>query len=193
MSVKWGRRKLNLLDHPYNTTALNERAVEVPLAAMWLEGRSNVLELGNVLAHYSDVIDVPDRRVVDLYEEAPGVENTDMRSLDVADLGVDTVVAISTFEHVDGNGPGAVGEMSRWVDAAADRLFDLLVTVPIDQNPQLDGALVAGAFRPDRCWVATWDGGWTLRRLSEGERVKWTPRRAPDVWPWTVWIGEWSR
>ena len=57
---------LQLFDHPYNTTILNERAVEIPVVMAWLyrgDPLGDVLEVGNVLQHYGDVLDVPTRRL----------------------------------------------------------------------------------------------------------------------------------
>ena len=62
----------------------------------------DVLEVGNVLQHYGDVLDVPTRRIVDRYETGPHVEN-----LDVFDITgrYDTIITISTVEHVGWDPP----------------------------------------------------------------------------------------
>ena len=96
---------LQLFDHPYNTTILNERAVEIPVVMAWLyrgDPLGDVLEVGNVLQHYGDVLDVPTRRIVDRYETGPHVEN-----LDVFDITgrYDTIITISTVEHVGWDPP----------------------------------------------------------------------------------------
>src|SRR5690606_34112160 len=80
-------------DHPYNTTILNERAVEIPVVLDWLPGKGRGLEVGNVLGHYG----VKGRRVVDLYEQADGVENLDLFDIEGH---FDWIVSISTLEHV---------------------------------------------------------------------------------------------
>ena len=61
--------------HPYNTTDLNERIVELPI--IWdivANSRGSILEVGNVLSHYYHV----NHTVVDLHEEAGGVINADI-------------------------------------------------------------------------------------------------------------------
>lgn len=94
----WRGHRLPLFDHPYNDTIHNERAVEIPIAVDFIaRGHGRVLEVGNVLGHYFTAEQLPGRLVVDRHERAPGVH-----SLDVFDLAgeFDTIVAISTLEHV---------------------------------------------------------------------------------------------
>lgn len=180
----WRGARLDYLDHPYNTTALNERAVEVPIALDFIDRHAgNGLEVGNVLGHYTGRADW---RVVDLFERAPGVENLDV--LDITGR-VDWLVAISTLEHVHPDRPGASAE-------ALERLLDLvrpggaaLVTVPFDQNAYLDGAILAGAF--DATFERTFlygETGW-----SSVAGPHWLPRRRPHVWPAALWVAIWER
>jgi hypothetical protein len=60
----------------YRLTWMNERAVEIPLALAALAGvpPDAVLEVGNCTRHYAP----SPHRVVDRYEQAPGVENIDV-------------------------------------------------------------------------------------------------------------------
>lgn len=140
---------LQPFDHPYNTTALNERAVEMAMAQRFLltrrmAGMGNVLEVGNVLDHYNDRSDfpVPERRIVDRFEVAPGVEN-----IDVFDIKgtYDTIISISTIEHVgrdDGRDrPHAAVEATyhlRSLLAPGGRFF---CTFPTGWNKALDADL----------------------------------------------------
>ena len=140
---------LQPFDHPYNTTALNERAVELAMAQRFLltrrmAGMGNVLEVGNVLDHYNDRSDfpVPERRIVDRFEVAPGVEN-----IDVFDIKgtYDTIISISTIEHVgrdDGRDrPHAAVEATyhlRSLLAPGGRFF---CTFPTGWNEALDADL----------------------------------------------------
>jgi len=140
---------LQPFDHPYNTTALNERAVELAMAQRFLltrrmAGMGNVLEVGNVLDHYNDRSDfpVPERRIVDRFEVAPGVEN-----IDVFDIKgtYDTIISISTIEHVgrdDGRDrPHAAVEATyhlRSLLAPGGRFF---CTFPTGWNKALDADL----------------------------------------------------
>lgn len=140
---------LQPFDHPYNTTIFNERAVELAMAQRFLLTRrmasmGNVLEVGNVLDHYNDRSDfpVPERRIVDRFEVAPGVEN-----IDVFDIKgtYDTIISISTIEHVgrdDGRDrPHAAVEATyhlRSLLAPGGRFF---CTFPTGWNKALDADL----------------------------------------------------
>src|ERR1017187_5364112 len=97
----WFDVELEYEDHEYNTTRLNERAVEIPIAQEWLDRQigvtpfSRILEVGNVFGHY-----YPDHwkwDVIDLYEKARGVKNINV--LDVSE-SYDYIFSISTLEHV---------------------------------------------------------------------------------------------
>lgn len=140
---------LQPFDHPYNTTALNERAVELAMAQRFLltrrmAGMGNVLEVGNVLDHYNDRSDfpVPERRIVDRFEVAPGVENIDVFDIEGT---YDTIISISTIEHVgrdDGRDrPHAAVEATyhlRSLLAPGGRFF---CTFPTGWNEALDADL----------------------------------------------------
>lgn len=83
--------------HMYNTTWKCERAVEIPIISKLVSQRisGNILEVGNVLSHYSDF----KHDIIDKYEQAAGVINIDV--LDFAtDKKYDLIVAISTLEHI---------------------------------------------------------------------------------------------
>lgn len=192
----WRRHTLTYLDHPYNTTILNERAVEVPIATQWLRRRDgDGLEVGNVLAHYGDA---PKRRVVDLYEEDDGVDNVDVLTIDGS---YDWIVAISTLEHVWWEKEGA-GE-TRWEDEdtpegpllAMRHLLGLLrpggrmlVTTPFGQHPYLDGAILSGCLGTDQDDTLTYEGDhWEVHPW----KTVWRPARERR-WAGAVWIGTWS-
>lgn len=187
MTFFLGRHELDLLDHPYNVTAQNERAIEVPLAQFFLQrhGRGHGLEVGNVLGHYG----VSGHDVVDLYEVADGVRNIDL--FDVEGRW-DWVVSISTVEHVG------------WpldVDAALAAVVHLrslvephgvlFLTVGFGQHPRLDDAIYSGSFRPD----------WQL--VYRRARTNWLPQAAASPHAWApydwqtpsaraVWVATWG-
>ncbi|MCA0145153.1 class I SAM-dependent methyltransferase [Blastococcus sp. LR1] len=133
------------LRHPYNWTWLNERAVEVPLAAAVLAGAGGqrVLEVGNVLAHYQHVA----HTVVDKYEQAPGVLNEDVAELTLTGP-YDLILAVSTLEHVgldedvrDPDKPArAIARLTALL-APGGRLW---CTFPVGYNPDLDRQLRSG-------------------------------------------------
>lgn len=146
---------LSYLRHPYNYTWLNERAVEVPLAAAVLAEHpgARVLEVGNVLSHYLPV----DHPVVDKYEQAPGVHNADV--VDVATDAevtrpVDLVLAISTLEHVGLDEPVQdPGKPARAVAALTSLLAPggrLWCTIPLGYNPLLQQQVLDGELGFDR-------------------------------------------
>ncbi|MGI8512794.1 MAG: SAM-dependent methyltransferase, partial [Solirubrobacteraceae bacterium] len=133
-----------LLAHPYHYTWLNERAVEVPIVGRIVDAEpGRVLEVGNVLSHYR-----PTRHeIIDKYERAPGVRNVDVLDLDPAEP-YDLIVSISTLEHV---GWDEVPRDPRRALLAVQRLLalltpggELVVSVPVGYNPELDRAIRDG-------------------------------------------------
>ena len=132
-------------DHPYNHTATNERAVEVPIVTAVLQAASGrVLEIGNVLGHYG----FSGHTVVDKYEHAPGVTCGDIAEHQPA-AAYDLIVSISTIEHVgwdeeifDG------GKIARTLRHVRERLLardgHALITVPLGYNPFMDRLLERG-------------------------------------------------
>jgi SAM-dependent methyltransferase len=162
------------LHHAYNYTWLNERAVEVPLAAAALAAAGSsarVLEVGNVLAHYQPVT----HAVVDKYEESPGVHNVDVVDIDIPGP-FDLIVAISTLEHVgldeEVQDPGkparAIAHLTSLL-APGGRLW---CTFPVGYNAALDEGLRAGRLGFDRLTA--------LRRTGRDNR--WEQLPVTDVW-----------
>lgn len=192
----WRGHELDYLAHPYNRSAENERAVEVPIALDFIEGRSGAgLEVGNVLAHYAEV----EHRVVDLYEQAPGVENLDLFDVSGA---YDWIVAISTLEHVRWEAKGA--GLTRWEEepdpsgpiaglAHLRSLLapggELLLTAPFGQHPYFDGAILSGGLEATTEATLLFEGDhWTV---LEGRR-EWRPARKLR-WAGAVWVATWTR
>ncbi|MCZ2860384.1 class I SAM-dependent methyltransferase [Blastococcus sp. VKM Ac-2987] len=168
------------LRHPYNYTWLNERAVEVPLAAAVLAGAgpgARVLEVGNVLAHYRPV----DHAVVDKYERAPGVRNVDVVDIDLPGP-FDLVLAVSTLEHVgldeavqDPGKPARAIAHLRSLLAPGGRLW---CTIPAGYNPALDERLHTDGLGATRLTA--------LRRTGRDNRWEQVPlaqvRDVPYDW-----------
>lgn len=201
-------QELPLFDHEYNTTILNERAVEIPILMHWLAQNSmgRGLEVGNVLEHYFP--DLVPRRIVDAYEEAEGVENMDVFSI----IGeYDFIFAISTLEHVRWDPPEErdINGAAAAIDHLIGRLRrggKMLITVPFGSNPGLDYAILA-EWLPERSQecVMMRGGGLWYETVATG---RWeckgsTWHQADSIWwerygkstPWAdaVWIGEFER
>jgi SAM-dependent methyltransferase len=162
----------------YNYTWLNERAVELPLAAAQLEAAeragvdpARILEVGNVLGHYRTVA----HAVVDKYERAPGVHNVDVVDLDLAGP-FDLILAVSTLEHVgfdeDVQDPGKPARAVARLAAALAPGGRLWCTFPVGYNPALDAALREGSLGFTRLTA--------LRRT--GRTNRWTQVPAEQVW-----------
>jgi hypothetical protein len=188
-TFRWRGIELPYADHAYNTTRRNERAVELPIVERWLADGDGgaTLELGNVMGHYDLG---PERRIVDRYEEAPGVENLDVFDLDPETDRFDQIVAISTVEHVRWDETPREPGGSR---AAIEHLRSLLtpdgrmlVTVPTGCNPPLDEYLLSG---PEHCVAST------LVRVHpedwvETAEVTIRPYGIGTKWADALWVGE---
>jgi SAM-dependent methyltransferase len=157
----------------YHYTWLNERAVEVPLAADQLRTAdpSRVLEVGNVLAHYLPV----SHSVIDKYERADGVHNVDVVDLDLPGP-FDLILAVSTLEHVgldedvqDPDKPARAIEKLASALAPGGRLW---CTFPVGYNDALDARLRDGSLGFTRLTA--------LRRTGRANRWEQVP--VEQVW-----------
>jgi SAM-dependent methyltransferase len=161
-----GERFIHLI-HPFILD--NERTVEIPLALRLVERRrgGRVLEVGNVLAAYRRF----EHTIVDKYEKATGVINADIVDYR-PDRSFDLILCLSTLEHVGWDETPrddvkigiALAAMSGMLAPGGE----LLVTMPLGYNTNLDGLLEADALpfterrflkriSSDNRWVeATW-------------------------------------
>jgi hypothetical protein len=202
-------KELPFFDHEYNTTILNERAVEIPIAMWWLDqhaGDGVGIEIGNVLSHYfPDVLS--DRIIVDAYEEAEGVDNLDVFQVRG---GFDYIFAISTLEHVRWDEPEPRSLMGAWhaMEHLRDQLNPggkMLITVPFGSNPGLDYAILSGQsgaaeqtviMRTGGLWAETTATGRWERRggtWHEADSVWWERYGKSTPWAETVWVGEFEK
>ncbi|MEG4207605.1 glycosyltransferase [Microcoleus sp. Pol7_A1] len=99
------RLQYNRLKH--NNFPSSERAVEIPIACNFLarlKDKSRLLEVGNVLKHYEELIDrdlaeIQARRIIDKYEIADGVDNVDLMDIAPSEK-YSAIISISTVEHI---------------------------------------------------------------------------------------------
>jgi Methyltransferase domain len=136
----------------YNHTWLNERIVEIPVAARFLEqNRGNALEIGNVLGHYFSRT----HAVVDKYETAEGVVNADIFDYAPRER-YDAIVAISTLEHIGHDKVRDDRKVLRVYEHIVNDCLSergaFLFTVPVGFNPVFDGYIDSGAIQPDECF-----------------------------------------
>jgi len=143
-------RDYHYLFHPYNLTWRNERAVEIPIALGYLQGRrgGSILEVGNVLSHYV----ATDHDILDKYEKAPGVTNEDVVEFD-PHKEFDLIISVSTLEHIGWDEtprdpdktPAAVHNLVRLLAPAGEFVF----TAPLGLNPEFDRLVETGALPLD--------------------------------------------
>lgn len=186
MTFTWWGDELEVFDAPYNSTAFNERGVEIAVALSWMADRVLVdgIEVGAVLQHYG----FPTHRVVDKYEQGPGVENIDVMDIDGQ---YDWVLSISTIEHV---GWDELQQDARGAIKALDHLVGLLarggaalITVPGGYNPALDDYLATGAGASRACTMVRSTEGWV-----QSDELLFLRYGSSTPWAESVFIGEWG-
>ena len=145
-------RDYRYFHHPYNVTWTNERAVEVPIVRRAIEEAGaavRLLEVGNVLSHYSH----RGHDVVDKYESGTGILNTDIVDFRHSEP-YDLIVSISTLEHVgwdeDERDPGKIPRAVEHIRTLLAPSGEAIVTLPLGYNPNLDELVRAGALDVDR-------------------------------------------
>lgn len=164
----------------YNLTCHNERAVEIPIFQSIVRDYApdQVLEVGNVLAHYMPV----KHTVVDKYEVAPGVLNEDVVDFQPGRT-FDLIIAISTLEHVGWDESAHNPEKLLPAIANLRSLLapqgKLMVSMPIGYNPAVDRL----AHAPDGLFSqvgylkrVTRDNIWREVALNDVEGARYDPR-----------------
>lgn len=137
----------------YNDTALNERAIEIPIInriVTQYRGK-DVLEIGNVLSHYFPVR----HTILDKYELGQGVINEDICTYAPGKL-FDLIISISTLEHVgyDENPRRPENcilafENIRRLLAKGGRAW---ITIPTGHNPFIEEYLTNGTIALDESY-----------------------------------------
>jgi len=129
-------KKLNYFCHWYNTTFDNERMIEVAIALDLLASTKGkrVLEIGNVLSHYTDM----PRDVLDKYEKGADIIHEDVVGYTPAEK-YDLIISISTMEHVgfdeDPKDPEKFVEGMLNLQSMLKPDGRMFVTIPIAYNP----------------------------------------------------------
>ena len=135
----------NYFYHIYNSTCLNERAVELPIIWKIIKEYEDkkILEVGNVLSHYFSF----QHDIVDKYEKGSGIINKDIVDFHPSQK-YDLIVSISTLEHV---GWDEKPKDPRKILIALENLKKCLaskgkmvVTLPLGYNLALDKFLEEG-------------------------------------------------
>lgn len=157
-------------DNEYNSTIMNERAVEIPIIFEFIKKfrGKNILEIGNVLSHYYSV----NHEVIDKYEKNEGVKNIDIVEFD-SEERYDLIVSISTLEHV---GWDEEKKDSQKIIYAIQKLRDylkpygrLVVTLPLGYNTNMDHLFSENKIQ--------FDDQYYLKRVSENnlwKQVNWS-------------------
>ena len=142
-----GAESFRYEDSWHNWTWLNERSVEVPIAAAALRQTppGSAIEVGAVMQHYGH----SGHRVIDKYESGPGIEQLDI--FDIApEPSYQLVLSVSTLEHVGWDEPKRDPDLALHAIAHLKRLVApggaLMVTVPAGYHPTLDSAIRNGTI-----------------------------------------------
>lgn len=156
--------------HRYNTTWINERAIEIPIALRLIDEASGkrILEVGNVLSRYMRT----QHDIIDKYEIGPGVLNIDVIDFS-PEQPYDLIVSISTLEHVgwdeEPREPKKVAEAIANLKQCLSPGGKLVFTVPAGYNFEIqrlidEGKLGLSALccfkrlSKDSRWIETdWD------------------------------------
>jgi hypothetical protein len=152
-TFRYKGEELSYVYHRYNMTWASERCVEVPIARWWAAkfAPEEVLEVGNVLSHYGPV----QHQVLDKFEKGAGVINEDVVTYRPA-TKYRLILSISTFEHIgfDDEAEGSSATKILAAIAACRGLLEsggiLVVTIPINYNPQLDELIASDKLPPNK-------------------------------------------
>jgi hypothetical protein len=157
----FGNKKFDFFIHEYNTTWMNERKVEIPIALSFISGHKNILEVGNVLSHY---VDAP-WDIIDKFEKGERIVNADVTDF-TPNEKYDLIVSISTLEHV------GFDDDKKDTEKIVKALLNLknnclevggkmIVTLPIGYNKEMDKKLFSGQLAFDEIYF--------LKRVSKHE------------------------
>jgi len=148
-SFLFNNNEYEYFNHDYNSTGVNERAVEIPIILDILnnaESSDSILEVGNVLSHYINI----SHDIIDKHEVMDGVINCDICEFETSKK-YDLIISISTIEHIgldeicfDFSSPQNPSKVFKAINKMKSLLSDkgkMVVTFPIGHNNVLDKAL----------------------------------------------------
>jgi len=140
--------------HKYNTTYLNERAVEIPILKDMVSKYQGckILEVGNVLSHYFSF----KHEVIDKYEYGINVINEDITSFFTV-YKYDLIVTISTLEHIGFDEAvkdpekllRAIGNMKDILNVGGK----IIITAPLGYNKYFDDFIKKGEIVFDELFL----------------------------------------
>ena len=152
-------------EHPYHSTWINERGVEIPIiqGMVQIHHDKRILEVGNVLSHYFPVT----HDVIDKYEKGDRIINQDIIDFHPAQQ-YDLIISISTLEHIGWDEtPRDPTKILRTIDNLKSLLAPggkIVATIPMGYNPELDKMLNTNKidFFEMSCWKRIQRvNGWT--------------------------------
>ncbi len=132
----------------YNATWTAERKIEIPIFLDILNSAKGkkILEVGNVLAHYSSI----KHTVVDKYEVAPRVINEDIVDFHPNEK-YELILSISTLEHVGFDEPKIEPKKTMKSIQNLIKLLKpggrLIFSFPLKYNPNLDKVVEQGKIK----------------------------------------------
>lgn len=157
--------------HGYNTTWLNERSVEIPVVLSFIDTRKRILEVGNVLSHYTNT----PWDILDKFEEGKGIINNDIVDFRPKEP-YDLIVSISTLEHVgfDDDEKDTTKIIKTILNLKEHCLAPggkMIVTLPIGYNKEMDNMLFSGRLFFDEIYF--------LKRISK--KNEWKEARVDET------------
>jgi len=179
----------------YNSTRVNERAVEVSIAMNLVNQAARVIEVGAVLPHY--IPGWPDcgHEVIDLHEEFPFVTNADVLTHE-PDGFCDLVICISTLDHLlDAQQvKTAVRRMKSWLTTGGKLFATLPANQPADVGggPWLDKLIFSGELDMN---ITRMDKINPQRHIWQETAVSAPslPYGSPTPFANTIYLMEWQR
>lgn len=184
------------MNHAFNYAWLNERAVEVPIVQKVVNDceAGRILEVGNVISHYSGMMYRVPTDIIDKYEINEATEeivvNADIVNYSPAKR-YKLIVSISTLEHVGYDeqvygGSPHTQHPCKFVDTLDNIRLNLLepkgklvFTVPLGYNREMDKMIFCGVVNIDSVFYMhriSHDNRWQDCKL---ENVKDTRYGAP--------------